>query len=395
VVRLMMIIGLMSGTSADGIDAALVEVKGAGQRIKVELRQFLCVPHEPPVREAILRLCDSQRGRIPELCALDALLGEKFARAALAVTDSAGVLMSSVDAIASHGQTVWHQPAALDIGGGAGRGTVQIGSPAVIAAETGCTVVSDFRSADMAAGGQGAPLVPFADWALFTSGREDRAVQNIGGIANVTFLPRSATLDQVRAFDTGPGNMVIDGVVHQLTCGDRSIDRSGEWAAAGRINVGLLNRLLRHPYFQRELPKTTGREEFGAHFVRRVLQLGAKLRVSDADMVATVTALTAESIAIAYGRWSAIDNLKTVILGGGGAHNATLVRMIQTRLAPARVTSHEEFGIPDDAKEAIAFAILGYQTLRGRPSNVPSATGAAYRAILGGITPAPIPKRRA
>ncbi len=390
----MLIIGLMSGTSVDGIDAALVEVRGSGRRIKVDLKQFLYVHHSPLVRDAILRLCDPHDGRIPELCSLDALLGKKFAKAALAVTESAGVLMSSVAAIASHGQTIWHQPSALDFGGGAGRGTLQIGNPAVIAAETGCTVVSDFRSADMAAGGQGAPLVPFADWALFRSSSEARAVQNIGGIANTTFLHRSATLDQVRAFDTGPGNMVIDGIVHQLSIGKRSFDRGGEWAAAGNVNVGLLDRLLEHRYFQREPPKTTGREEFGAQFVTRALQLGVKLRVSDADMVATVTGLTAESIASAYRRWSGISNLKTVILGGGGVHNATLVRMIQERLAPARVTSHEEFGIPDDAKEAIAFAILGYQTLRGRPSNVPSATGAAYPAILGSITPPPIPNSR-
>ena len=385
----MLIIGLMSGTSADGIDAALVDVKSAGGRIKVALRSFLCIPHTPEVRDAILRTCDPRRGRIPDLCALDAFLGSRFADAAVTVAESAGVALTSVDAIASHGQTVWHQPTPLDFGGGHGRGTVQIGNPAVIAAETGCAVVSDFRSADMAAGGQGAPLVPYADWALFASAREDRAVQNIGGIANATFLPRSAAREEVRAFDTGPGNMVIDGVVTELSHGQQTYDRGGEWAASGNINATLLNRLLEHPFFGKEPPKSTGREEFGAQYVRRTIQLGRKLRVADADLVATVTALTAESITLAYQRYSGLRNLKTVILGGGGGHNATLVRMIRDRLAPARITTHEEFGIPADAKEAVAFAILAYQTLRGRASNIRSATGAAYAAVLGSWTPGP------
>ena len=386
----MLIIGLMSGTSADGIDAALIEVKGPGRRIRVHIHGFVSIPFEPSLRSAILQLCDPRLGRIPDLCALDSLLGKRFADAARTVAESADVPLSDVDAIASHGQTIWHQPAPLDVGGSNGRGTLQIGNPAVIAAETGCAVVSDFRSADIAAGGQGAPLVPFADWMLFTSPREDRALQNIGGIANATFLPRSAGREEVRAFDTGPGNMVVDGVVTELSQGKQTYDRDGEWAASGNINAAFLRRLLEHPYFRKEPPKSTGREEFGGRYVRRTIQLSRKLGISDADLIATVTALTAESISIAYQRFSCLRNLKTVILGGGGAHNGTLVRMIRDRLAPARITTHEEFGIPGDAKEAVAFAILAYQTLRGRASNIPTATGAAYPAILGNWTPPPL-----
>ena len=386
----MLIIGLMSGTSADGIDAALVEIQGRARRIRIRLLGFQCHPHDKPTRDAILRLCDPRRGRIPELCALDALLGKRFAKAARGVAESAGISLSEVDAIASHGQTIWHQPDALPIAGREGRGTLQIGNSAVIAAETSCTVVSDFRSADMAAGGQGAPLVPFADWAIFTSGRETRAVQNIGGIANVTFLTRGASLEQVLAFDTGPGNMLIDGVVRILSDGTLPYDRDGEWAATGAVNQAMLARLLKHPYFRKPPPKTTGREMFGESYVRRVIRQADRLGVSNQDLVATVTALTAESIARAYRRWlDKTDSIKTVIVGGGGAHNQTLMRMLSERMAPARLTTHEEFGIPTDAKEAIAFAILGYQTLRGRPSNVPSATGAAYPAILGSLTPPP------
>jgi anhydro-N-acetylmuramic acid kinase len=385
----MIIIGLMSGTSADGIDAALVDVSGRNQRIRARLIAFEYIPHNDEVRQAILTLCDPQLGRIPELTSLHALLGERFAEAAKKAAESGGVHLSGVVAIASHGQTVWHQPENMQIAGDAGRGTLQIGNPAVIAAKTGCTVISDFRSADMAAGGQGAPLVPFADWALFTSGRESRAVQNIGGIANVTHLPPSAALDQVTAFDSGPGNMVIDGVVRALTEGNRQFDEGGERAARGEVDVQLLARLLEHPYFERNPPKTTGREEFGEQYVSRVMADAKRRRLSEDGLIATVTALTAESIARSYRRWMSGDIPRTIILGGGGAHNHTLVRMLRQRLPQSKFLTHAYFGIPDDAKEAIAFAILGCQTLKGRPSNVPNATGARYPAILGSITPPP------
>jgi anhydro-N-acetylmuramic acid kinase len=378
----------MSGTSADGIDAALVEIEGEGRGTRVKLVQFTCVPHDTVMREAILRLC-SLEGNVPDLCALNFALGAKFAEAARAVTEGAGVSLSKVDAVASHGQTVWHQPEATDAGGVRARGTLQIGEPAVIAARTGCKVVSNFRAADMAMGGQGAPLVPYADWALLTSDEESRAVLNIGGIANVTHLPRSAKLDQVLAFDTGPGNMVIDALVRDFWhTENRMYDEGGALARRGKVNRRMVESLLEHPYFSQSPPKSTGREMFGWEFVRMVRDMKWGTEMRGVDMVATATAFTVESIAMAF-QYELIPrgDVDTIIVGGGGSHNKTLMGMLAERLAPARLTTHDEFGIPSDAKEAMAFALLAYETLHGRPSNVPWATGASRQVVLGCITP--------
>lgn len=389
----MIIIGLMSGTSADGIDAALTEIAGEGRQTRIALRSFLCLPHTPAMRDAILRLCDPRTGSVADLCALHFALGERFAEAAQAVARAAGIPLTQVDAIASHGQTVWHQPAPRPIADTAACGTLQIGCPAVIAARTGCAVISDFRPADMAVGGQGAPLVPYADWLLFASDAENRAVLNIGGIANVTFLPKNASLDAVIAFDTGPGNMLIDGLTRALSGGARQWDEGGARAAQGAVRE-TLQRWLRdacRDYLEAPIPRTTGRERFGEPFLDRLLTQVRAERISDADALATVTAFTAETIAHAYRVWLAPKGgVQTVIVGGGGTHNATLMRMLRERLAPARLTTHAEFGIPDDAKEALAFALLGYETLRGQPASVPGATGASRPAILGSITPKPL-----
>jgi anhydro-N-acetylmuramic acid kinase len=385
----MLIIGLMSGTSVDGIDAALVNISGAGRKTHVELVYFCCVPYTPELRNAIFELCRPCKGSVPDFCVLNSVIGEKFADAALAVCDAAQVPISQVSAIASHGQTIWHQPIPRSIAGSLVTGTLQIGEPAIIAARTGIQVVSNFRAADMAAGGQGAPLVPYADWILFSSPKEDRAVQNIGGIANVTYLKRGGNLEDVTAFDTGPGNMVVDGVVRALSGGEMNFDKDGAWAAKGNIHDGLLEQLLDNAFFRLPPPKSTGREQFGEQYVKRVLQRATALGLDSASTIATATALTAESIVRAYRNWlDPRGGTSTVILGGGGVHNRTLVRILEEKLSPARVTTHAVTGIPEDAKEAIAFAILGYQTIHNRTSNVPSATGAAYQAVLGSITPA-------
>jgi len=388
----MILIGLMSGTSADGVDAALVEITGSGRRTRARLRHFLCLPHHAALREAILRQCDPKTSSAQDLCALNFALGERFAVAARNVAKAAGVPLKDVDAIASHGQTVWHQPTPYSIAGTRATGTLQIGEPAVIAARTGCRVVSNFRTADMAVGGQGAPLIPYADWALLTSGREARAVQNIGGIANVTYLPRAAAPEEVVAFDIGPGNMVIDGLVRALTGGKQTCDAGGAWAARGQISTRFLDALLAHPYYRLPIPKTTGRETFGERYVAEMLRYARRRKIAAEDVLATATAAVAESIARAYrDHLAPRGGAQTVIVGGGGTHNATLMRMLAERLAPARVTTHAEFGIPDDAKEAIAFALLGYATLRGRPANLPNVTGAQRPAILGQVTPKPPP----
>ena len=383
----MLLIGLMSGTSVDGIDAALAEIDGAGRDINVRLIHFVCLPHEPSMREAVLALCDPATGTVPDLCALHAALGEKFAEAALRLADEAGVEMREITAIASHGQTVWHQPEPVDIGGISARGTLQIGSPAVIAARTGCQVVADFRAADMAAGGQGAPLVPYFDWAVLGSDTESRAVLNVGGIANVTYLRRGAKLDSVVAFDTGPGNMLIDAAVSHYTHGEVVYDDGGEWAARGAWSPELGGPLLQHPFFEEQPPKSTGRETFGRRYVEDVLRRAQALAISPEDAIATLTELTARTIAESVRRW--LPPVDRLIAGGGGCHNRTLMRLLRDHLSPVAVSTHDEFGIRGDAKEAMAFALLGYETLHGRPSNVPSATGARYSAVLGSVTASP------
>ena len=382
----MRIIGLMSGTSADGIDAALVEISGDPPVWSWKLTAFVCLPWSETLRNAILSACLSD-ATIAQIVPLNFLIGENFANAARAAADKAGMPLSEIDAIASHGQTVRH------ISGPevSGRGTLQIGEAAVIAARTGCRVVSDFRAADMALGGQGAPLVPFADYAFFAAAGETRAVQNIGGIANVTYLPRGGTLADMVAFDTGPGNMLMDALVFRLTDGERKFDRNGEMAGRGQVHFGLLQTALASPYFALPPPKSCGREQFGAEFAERFFSAARGFRLPPDDLLATAAALTAESIAQSYRDFLLPRGpIDTVIVGGGGASNATLMRMLAERLKPARIARHTEFGLPDDAKEAVAFALLAYETLNGRPSNVPAATGASGPAVLGKVSFPPV-----
>jgi anhydro-N-acetylmuramic acid kinase len=337
------------------------------------------------MRRDILRVC--LHGTVAEICELNFALGEQFARAALAAIRRAKRKPRDIAAIGSHGQTIHHLPNART------PSTLQIGEPAVIAELTGITTVADFRVRDMAAGGQGAPLVPYADWVLFTDPIWPRIVQNIGGIGNLTFLPPRTELDDVIAFDTGPGNMVIDAVVAGLTCGRQTFDRDGRWAARGCVSEKLLAELMTHPFLRRRPPKTTGREEFGEMFVGRMLASARRLRLRAEDMVATATAFTAATIGDAYRRF-VFPKLKTgelaglqIILGGGGARNATLRRMLAREIGVGELLTHEDFGIANAAKEALAFAILAHETLLGRPANVPSATGARRAVVLGKIVP--------
>lgn len=382
----MLIVGLMSGTSVDGIDAALVEIDRAPDRFEWRLIHFVETPWSEPMRSAILKACANE-ATPSEIALLNFAIGEEFATAAKRCAEEAGVGVARVDAIGSHGQTIWHQPEAAMIGGRSTSATLQIGEGAVIAARTGRTVVSDFRTADMAVGGLGAPLVPYVDYTLFSDLNETRAIQNLGGIGNVTYLRANAGIDDVIAFDTGPANMVIDRIAQRVTNGSKLRDDGGEIAARGAVNDALLNVALGHPYFTQFPPKTTGRETFGDDYADTLFDEAMKRALTPQSILATVTALTAETIASAYVRWltprGAIDR---VILGGGGVKNATLVAMLRQRLRPATVDFHTDFGLPDEAKEAVAFAILAFETLHRRPSNVPSATGARSSAILGKIS---------
>jgi len=373
----------MSGTSADGIDAVVAEISGSGRTMRPHLLAHTYHSFAPTLRNRILQV--SLHGSVAGICELNFELGEHFARAALAAIRTARLKPSQIAAIGSHGQTIHHLPNAKF------PSTLQIGEPCVIAERTGITTVADFRVRDMAAGGQGAPLTPYADWVLFTHKTRPRIIQNLGGIGNLTFLRPRAELEDVVAFDTGPGNMVIDAVAAALSRGRQSYDRNGRWAASGQTSQKLLRECMKHPFIRRGLPKTTGREEFGETFVQWLLTRARRLRLSPADTLATATEFTATTIANAYRRF-VLPKMKAreleglqIILGGGGVKNPTLVRMLFERIGVGTLCAHEDFGIDSSAKEPLAFAILAHESLLGQPGNVPSATKAKRAVILGKI----------
>jgi anhydro-N-acetylmuramic acid kinase len=380
----MLVIGLMSGTSADGTDAVLVRISGAPPELKWRVVAYNHLPHPHDLREQIFTLFNLETSRVDLLCRLNFDLGRAFAQAALRVIEIAGATPDQVDLIGSHGQTLWHIPADQE-----GASTLQIGEPAVIAELTGIPVISSFRTRDMAAGGQGAPLVAYVDKLLLTDPVKIRAAQNIGGIANVTYLPPlSGGLGEAFAFDTGPGNMLIDDAARRASAGRLQYDQDGRLAAAGKIHPGLLEELLQEPYLTRKPPKTTGRELFGAQLGRQIWEKAVRIGLLPEDTLATLTAYTAETIARAYHAFLPAQP-EQVIVSGGGARNPVLMHMLAEKLAPARLLLSDEVGLAVEAKEAVAFAILAYETWHGRPGNLPAATGASRPVVLGSITPAP------
>ena len=385
----MLAIGLMSGTSLDGVDAALVDIEGHDEKTQVRLVRFCTLPMPQVTRGRVLSACRPGGGTSRELCSLNVELGHLFSQAVALVCREAGIADSEVSFVASHGQTIWHNPVigAPTAAGADGEysGTLQLGDPAVIAWDHNVTVVSDFRPMDMAAGGQGAPLVPFSEVVLYGDGEKSVALLNVGGIGNVTVLPAGRAADGAFAFDTGPGNMMIDEVCRRLL--GTPFDDGGRIAASGRVDGRLLGELMSNPYLKRRPPKSTGRELFGAQAVSRVLD--ERRDLSAEDLVATLTEFTAASVADACSRFVVprLDGgLDRLVVGGGGAHNATLVSALGRLMPQTEVLTQEDLGFSSDAKEAIAFAILGTQTLTGRPSNVPSATGASCPVILGNVT---------
>ena len=385
-VRSRKIIGLMSGTSVDGIDAALVGVCGDGNRSEVQLLGFGFTPFPEDLRQEILELSDPATGHVDRICRMHAVLGEWFAKAALSVCEEAGIPVSDVDAVGSHGQTVYHRPELSEAFGVSVRSTLQIGDPSVIAERTGLTTVADFRARDMAAGGQGAPLVPLVDFLLFRSEQVGRVMLNIGGIANVTVLPRACAAPDVFAFDTGPGNMLIDGLVSDLTDGAQRFDVDGAMAAQGGVCEPLLDELMEHPFLLEAPPKSTGRESFGRVLADRVLR--NRRSVSGPDLVRTATAFTARSIADALNRFvRPICRVQEVVVSGGGADNPALMDMLGEALGPIDLVRVDELGVPSDAKEAVAFAVLANETLDGRPGNLPRVSGASRPVLLGAVIP--------
>jgi anhydro-N-acetylmuramic acid kinase len=399
----MLVIGLMSGTSLDGVDAALVEFEGAamaaedvaGQagggaageaRVGSEpgwrLCAFLTVPYTPAQRESIHHAI--MAGGAAELCRLNVEVGEWLAAAALRVCEAGGVPPESVDLIGSHGQTIWHDPPRP----GSRGATLQLGCAATIAERTGIPVVSDFRARDVAAGGEGAPLVPWVDRELFSAPGRRRVLLNIGGMANLTWLPARGETAPLLAFDTGPGNALIDAAVGLATGGAEHYDRDGGWAARGQVDEALLAELLAHPFFERTPPRSTGRELFGQAYVEA---LAARLEpVGEsgwAELIATLTALTAQSIAAAIERWVFPRGVDEVIVTGGGMHNRVLQSMLAEALAPVPLLPGTVLGLDPDAKETVAFAVLARAHLQRVPANVPEVTGAAGPRVLGNYTP--------
>lgn len=377
------VVGLMSGTSVDGVSLALADIWGSYKGLRWRLLAYKTYPYPRELREEIFRLFSPQGSSSEAVCLMNFVLGEFYGAAVNRFLEETGY-RGTVDLVASHGQTIWHIPAPRRVAGIETRATLQIGEPAVIAERTGLPVVADFRVRDVAAGGQGAPIIAYVDFVMFRSEERNVAVQNIGGIANVTYLPAGCEIDDVVAFDTGPGNMVIDGVVRRLTGGRLDYDVDGEMARRGRVHRGLLEWLLSHPYLDRRPPKTTGREEFGDHFVEEVLARARSLGLRPEDVVATVTEFTVESIARSYERF--LGPVDLVVLGGGGAKNRYLVERLRERLG-VEVRTHGDYGIPEQAKEPLGMAILGSESVMGVPNNVPGATGAVKRVVMGKFVP--------
>ena len=387
------LVGLMSGTSLDGIDAALVDVRTSrdGEIEHVSLREFVYLPYSDELRDWMLNLCSLETARLDQLTIAHYGVSEWYAQAVGLLLEKAGVGADEVDAVCTHGQTVWHIAGRTPFPGPSGptqvRASLQIGELSTLAERTGIPVVGNFRARDLAADGEGAPLVPYADYILFRDAKKGRLLQNIGGIANVTVLPAGGSIEQVVAFDTGPGNMIIDQIVQITSDGKLRYDEAGRLAAGGSVALPMLQRLLEDPYYQLTPPKSTGREVYGKAFAQQLAAEAAREGISSVDLIATVTALTAATIAEAYKRFVfPVTKVEEVIVSGGGAHNHTLLQMLRSQLPEGMtITTTQQFGIPDDAKEAVAFAVLGHETLMGRPSNVPSVTGAKRAVPLGNI----------
>jgi len=372
-------IGLMSGTSADGIDAVACRVIGRGDAMRAEVIARQARPYLPRLAREVLAAMAPAETTTESLCRLDHQVGRAFAEAAERLMKKARLTPDQVSVIGSHGQTICHLPA--------DAATLQIGRPAIIAAQTGVPVVSDFRSADMAVGGQGAPLVPWTDWLLLRHPRRSRVIQNIGGIANLTWLPAGCHSDRVIAFDTGPGNMIIDELVRTFSKGRASFDRNGRMAARGRVDPDVLKEWLSHPFLRARPPKSCGREQFGRNFVANSLKCHRRRKIPPNDWIATATMFTATSIASACRNFlpprAPIDEL---ILGGGGAKNPTLRTWLAAILGRTRVRTIDELGIRASDKEALSFALLACARIDEVPANLPRVTGARRRVILGQLS---------
>ena len=372
----------MSGTSLDGIDVAIIDITGSGFKAKINVLTSHSVPYPRQIREALLAVSNTS-AQTGDISRLNFLLGELYVEALEETVERAQIPLNTIKLIGCHGQTIFHEGQGAQYLGKRVASTFQIGESSVISERTGIDVISNFRERDVAAGGKGAPLVPYLDYLLIRHRGRGRVAVNIGGIANLTAIPPNTSTDRVIAFDTGPGNMVIDQLVSRITQGGQTHDRDGVIAASGSPDPKLLAKLLRDKYFRAKPPKTAGREQYGAEFVSKLLDT----ELSSEDLIATATALTAESIALGVRNFVTPEmRVDEVFVSGGGTHNPTLMRMFAKAMNPVPVKESSEVGLDVDAKEAIAFAVMAYETAHQRPSNVPMATGARRAVVLGKLT---------
>ena len=379
----MRVAGIMSGTSLDGIDVAIIDISGSGYKAKINVLTSHSIPYPRKVREALLGISNANT-HTSDISRLNFLLGELYAEAVEETAERGDIPLGSIKLIGCHGQTIYHEGQNAPYLGKKVASTLQIGESSVISERTGISVISNFRERDMAAGGKGAPLVPYLDYLLLRSRGRGRVAVNIGGIANLTAIPPNSSTDKLIAFDTGPGNMVIDQLVSRITLGRQTFDRDGAIAASGNADPKLLNKLLRDKYLRAKPPKTAGREQYGAEFVTKLLDT----ELSTEDLIATATALTAESVALGIRNFVMPEmRIDEIFVSGGGVHNPTLMGLLRKAMDPIPVLETSEAGLDVDAKEAVAFAVLAYETAHQRPSNVPPATGARRSVVLGKITP--------
>lgn len=382
----MKVIGLMSGTSLDGIDAALLDISRARNKLRHKLIAFETYPFPENLREKLLDI--SEENETTALIShLNFFLGELFAQAALKIAARSKLSILKVDLIGSHGQTVWHSPSRISEGRYKIHSTFQIGDPSVIAIRTGVTTVGDFRPADVAAGGEGAPITPYFHHALVRKEGKSRLIVNIGGISNVTYLPFSRK-KEILAFDTGPGNMLIDGLAERLTSGRQKMDLNGAMAAKGRIHLPLLTELMSHSFIKKRPPKSTGRETFGQALIDAILEQSISYQISDEDLMATVTAYTSASIYSSCERFVLSRNeVDEIVIGGGGVRNRTLLALLRRAFYPVPVVQFENLGIDSKAVEAMAFALFAHDSFFGIPNNLPGVTGARESVVMGKICP--------
>lgn len=378
-------VGLMSGTSLDGIDAVLVEIQGFGINTKVKQLEFISVPYSSEIRNRILQIAEGKFGGSNELCLMNFFLGELFSDTVKSLCKVAGISPYDIDLIGSHGQTVWHSPIKINYFGKSISSTMQIGEPSILCELCNSVVVSDFRVRDMSSAGLGAPLVPYTEYLLYRSTEKTIALQNIGGIGNITILPKGCGLEDVVAFDTGPGNMIIDELTFRMTNGEKTYDDEGKLAENGSPDDELIKLLLKDEYFLKPPPKTTGREIYGSDYISNLISLSKKRNLSMYDTIATATKFTAETIKLAVKNFSN-EKIDQLIVGGGGTLNPTLMHYLRECIPETSVLTNEQIGFDSNSKEAVAFAILANEAIHSSSNNICNVTGASHPVVMGKIS---------